>query len=300
MKQNLYKSLYLSLAVGFGILTGCEKEYESIEILDERNIQSYITENKLTLQKKPDGTYFSFIKYGNGEEILYSEKIPLIYTIKTLDGSYSNQDTFINHYGGANQYLGYFTPEPLSVAIKENIKREGGEVRMIVPSNLAFGRNGSGPIPGNASLDYWVKVLDKRTLPAYEEKSILKYIQVNNLGSFTKSADGIYYKVITPGSGSAITADSLLTTQYVGKLFNGKIFDQTSGSVVDFTLSETIQAWVKIVPLIKGGGTIRILTPSSSAYGIDGVANPFGGYSIPPFSCLDFELTVVDVKQPTL
>lgn len=295
MKYKLYTLYTLIIALVF--LVGCEKEYESIEVLDEAQIQTYIKQNGLTLSKSANGVYTSVIKPGTGAELQYSDKVPLLFTLRTLDGSYIDTDTIANHYGGTGQFLGYLSPEGLRTAVKEVLQKVGGEIRVIIPSNLAYGRNGSGPIPGNSSLDYSVKVLNKDDMPAYDELSIQKYMQANGLTGFTKTADNLHYKIITMGTGSPITADSTVTTKYTGKLLNGKIFQTTGENTANFTVSGTIEGFAKTIPLIKGGGTIRFLIPSALGYGMDGSQNERGQFTIPPFSCLDFEVTVTDVSQ---
>jgi FKBP-type peptidyl-prolyl cis-trans isomerase len=164
---------------------------------------------------------------------------------------------------------------------------------MIIPSRLAFGRNGSGNIPGNASIDMTIRVLDISKIAAYEDFSIKTYLQTNSLTGFTKTSSGLYYKIAQPGTGSPITVDSTIVANYTGKLLNGVVFDRAAlGSEATFPLKNLVQGWQEAIPLIKQGGSIRLLVPSSLAYGMQG-SSP----SIPAFSALDFEINVTDVKQ---
>lgn len=296
MKYKLFTP-FLTLIIALVFITGCKKEYEEIEVVDEAEIQAYIKQNGLSLTKASNGVYFSVVKQGNGNVLEYSDKVPLLFTFRTLNGSYIDTDTIANHYGGTGQFLGYLTPEGLRTVVKEQV-REGGEVRVIIPSHLAYGRRGSGPIPGNSSLDYTVRILKKSEMAAYDDLSIQNYMQANGLTDFTKTADNLYYKIQEMGNGSPITVDSVVTTKYTGKLFNGKIFDRTSGeSTANFSLSSTIEGFSKAIPLIRGGGKIRILIPSALGYGMEGSQNQFGQFTIPPFSCLDFDVEVTDVSR---
>ncbi|MEJ6980644.1 FKBP-type peptidyl-prolyl cis-trans isomerase [Pedobacter sp. P351] len=297
MKLNLYKSFCL-LFIALFLFSACEKEYETIQELDAKDIESYISRNNLSFEKGTNGIYYKVLKAGTGSDLAYSDKIPLIYTVRSLDGTYINADTIANHYGGSGQFFGYFTPEALRTTIKEVLKKRRGEIRVLVPSNLAYGRNGSGAIPGNASLDYTVKLLDEQSIPAYDDASINSYMQSNNLSGFTKTSAGLYYKITALGTGSPIHVDSILTIQYTGKFLNGSIFQQTGTDNAVLTLSETIDAWKQALPLIKGGGTMRVLAPSALGYGTAGRQDQFGSFSIPPFSCLDFDIKVIDVAQP--
>lgn len=296
MNLNLYKPFYLVTALLL-IVVGCKKDYASIDEIDDANIQAYLSQNNISAKRATNGVYFLSINRGTGAEVQYSEKIPLIYTMRSLDGQYTSMDTFVNRYGGSGQFLGYLSPEGLRTAVKDSLKYRGGQMKIIIPSRLAYGRDGSGPIPGNASLEYTVRMLNENDLRAYDQISIEKYKSANGLTGFSKTASNIHYKIITPGTGSPVTVDSTISVQYIGKLFNGKVFEETQGtSQATFTLSQTIPGWTQTLTQIKEGGKIRILIPSEFAYGINGSKDFYGNYTIPPFSCLDFEVSIQDVQ----
>lgn len=274
------------------IIVACEKEYESIESIDDKNINAYIQANKLNVVEYQDsGIYYEVISPGSGTDVEYSDQLPLIFTIKSIDGKYSALDTFSRSNRYFN-YLGYFNPEGVRIGIKEVLKKKSGTIRMIIPSGTAFGRNGAGAIPGNASLDLTVRVLDKNKLPAYEDFTIQKYMAANALTGFTKTASGLYYKVDAPGTGSPIAVDSTVKVEYEGKLLNGTVFDKTStGSPASLALSDVVKGWQEAIPLIKEGGTIRMILPSSLGYGLQGTEG------IPAFSALFFNVKVTEVMK---
>jgi FKBP-type peptidyl-prolyl cis-trans isomerase FkpA len=275
-----------------GILVSCVKEYESIEVIDDRNVKEYIQKNSLSVQEyNGSGIYYQVVSPGLGAEVQYSELTPALVTIRSLDGKYVAVDTFSNGNRYYN-YLGYFNPEAVRVGIKEVLKKANGTIRIIVPSRLAFGRNGTTQIPGNSSLDIVVKVMEKEKIPKYDDYTIIKYMEKNALTGFSKTNTGIYYKIGQPGTGSPISVDSTVVANYTGKLLNGTIFDRAvAGSEATFALTSVIKGWQQAIPLINQGGSIRMLIPSGLAYGMEG-SSP----SIPPFSCLDFEVNVTDVK----
>ncbi len=299
MKPSLYK-LYCLIAIVALFSSGCKKDYDTIEELDNEQIEAYLKQNNLTAKKSANGTYYVSINRGTGAAVEYTDMVPLIYTFKTLDGQFASVDTFANRYGATGQYLGYLGPEGLRIAVKDSLKFRGGSMKIIIPSNLAFGRNGNAQVPGNASLEYTVKVLNPAGLPAYDQISIEKFKASNNLTGFTKTTEGVHYKIIDPGTGSPITRDSVLSMQYTGRLFNGKVFQEVNGtSSITVTLSNMIEGWVASVPQIKGGGSIRVLIPSGLAYGLAGSRDVnTGTFIIPSASCLDFDIKVLDVSQP--
>lgn len=303
---KMYTRYVPGLLLAVTILSACTKEYEPISKIDETNIQSYIKANNLNMQKftydDTSSFYYQVITQGKGAAVKYSDIVPVIYTIRTLDGSFVSTDTFAvsQRYGAAKQFLGYMGrergyPEPLRIGVGELLKNRGGKIRLIIPSNLAYGRNGRGVIPGNASLDYTVSVLNEPGIPVYDDISIQKYMQTNNLTGFTKTNSGIYYKITTPGTGSPITVDSTLTVESTGKFLSGKIFQPA----VPFSmkLNEMIKGWQEVVPLIKEGGSIRAILPSATAYGLYGQLDSQGGVSIPPVSCLDFDIKITKVDK---
>jgi FKBP-type peptidyl-prolyl cis-trans isomerase FkpA len=274
------------------VLAACTKEYATIEEQDKEMVQNYIQTNNLTmLQYQQTGIYYQVTNPGTGPDLDYSVKIPLIYTVKTLDGQYSALDTFNNRYAN---YFGYFKPDSLREVIKHALVKQGGTVRVIIPSRFAFGKSGSGSIPGNSSLDYTITAITADKLPEYEDYTINQYLQTNNLTGFTKTASGLYYKIGLAGDGTEVIDDeSVLTLEYTGKLFNGTVFDQTTtGSNAILVLGSLIEGWKEALPFIKKGGNIRILLPSSLGYGVTG-----SNTAIPPFSCLDFDIKVTDVTN---
>lgn len=296
--MNLINRYSLLIAFAFvALFSACTKEYAHISEEDELNIQAYLSANNLSFQKfDTTGAYYSVVSPGTGPDLDYTMQIPLIFTVKSLDGKYTSQDTFINHYAGR---FGYYTPNVLREAIMANLKKEGGTIRVIVPSRKAYGRNGSGPIPGNASLDYTVKVLERAKLAQYEDAVIQSYLSRNSLTGFTRTSNGLVYKIIEQGTGSSITADSTVTAEYTGKLLNGTVFDERTSTPATFSLYDPnlIKGWKEGIPLLKEGGTIRMIIPSALGYGLAGSpSSSVGQTSIPSFAPLDFQVKINEVK----
>jgi len=122
--------------------------------------------------------------------------------------------------------------------------------------------------------------------------AIRAYIVKNNITA-TKHESGIFYQIITPGSGAVeYTPSTTVTANYSGRVLgNTATFDTTEGKApVAFPLGGVITGWQIGVPLIQKGGTIRLVIPSYYGYG-----NRATG-SIPANSILDFNITLVDVK----
>ncbi len=126
--------------------------------------------------------------------------------------------------------------------------------------------------------------------PTTEEAAIIAY---NTLKGYTavKHSSGMYYQIVSMGTGATPTASSQVRAQYKGQLFDGTQFDSNnSPSGASFNLSGVIQGWTIGIPLIKSGGVIRLMIPSKYGYGCTG-----SGGSIPPNTPLFFEVTLLAV-----
>ncbi|WP_207534961.1 FKBP-type peptidyl-prolyl cis-trans isomerase [Desertivirga arenae] len=315
MKSYLYKLPLLFFSVLL-LATSCKKEYESVEEIDTKNISDYISKSNLNYTKNDSlNIWYSVVKPGAGADLKFSEIVPLVFTVRSLDGRYASVDTFAasNRYGSlgegvtSNDFLGYFGsekgyPNALKYAVVNFLKKRGGEIKVIVPSRLAYGVNGGGSIPSNASLEYDIRVVNEKDIINYDDLSLRNFMTSNGLSGFTKIQKGdsiVYYKISDPGTGSSITKDSTISFVFTGRLLNGKIFQQNSeSSVFPSLLAQLVPGLQLTIPLIKEGGSLRVLIPSRLAYGIYGSRDDQSGQvMIPPASCLDFDIKVTDVTK---
>jgi FKBP-type peptidyl-prolyl cis-trans isomerase len=102
---------------------------------------------------------------------------------------------------------------------------------------------------------------------AVDEAKIQAYMKANNIQA-TKDASGIYYQVITPGTGPYPIATSTIKYSYTGKYLNGQQFDQ--GSSYSSVLNTTVQGFQLGIPHINAGGRLLLIVPSALGYGSAG------------------------------
>lgn len=121
-----------------------------------------------------------------------------------------------------------------------------------------------------------------------EEGSMQNYATLNGMTT-VKHSSGLYYQVVSPGSGGYPALTSTVKANYVGKLLDGTIFDQSTSGPVTFSLANTIPGWQLGLSLIQKGGVIRLIIPSSLAYGCNGFN------TIPPYAILYFQVELVDI-----
>lgn len=122
-----------------------------------------------------------------------------------------------------------------------------------------------------------------------EQAEILAYAGANGITGIAHSS-GLYYQVINPGSGPTPTLASQVKVTYTGKLLDGTVFDSQTTATDFAVVSQFIAGWQIGLQLIAEGGSIKLIIPSSLAYGCDAVG------VIPSHSILYFEITLVDVQ----
>lgn len=127
--------------------------------------------------------------------------------------------------------------------------------------------------------------------PAKEISQIQAYATANGINAIAHSS-GLYYEIIDMGPGPKASASSKIAITYTGKLMDGQVFDQQPIANTDkpWSLNGLIQGWIIGIPLINEGGHIKLIVPSSLAYGCEQY------YDIPGNSVLFFDIHLVDVQ----
>lgn len=100
---------------------------------------------------------------------------------------------------------------------------------------------------------------------ADDDVAIQAYLKANPSITATKNASGLYYQIITPGTGSNPISTSTITANYKGTLLDGTVFE--TGTINKTVLNTLIQGWIIGIPLIKPGGRVLLIVPSGLAYG---------------------------------
>jgi FKBP-type peptidyl-prolyl cis-trans isomerase FkpA len=131
----------------------------------------------------------------------------------------------------------------------------------------------------------------KNTPVTADSSALLSFAHANGITP-VPDPTGLYYQIISQGSGPALTASSIVNVTYTGTLLNGTIFDSTTNSAkTGFQIGSLIPAWQVGLPKIQAGGRIKLLVPSALGYGCTGAAP-----AIPSNAPLYFDLTVVSAK----
>jgi FKBP-type peptidyl-prolyl cis-trans isomerase len=158
----------------------------------------------------------------------------------------------------------------------------GGSVRVELPASASFQR-----LPPNlkpeSTIVWQVRLLEIVEIPAFSMPSADK---------LTKTASGLQYEVVKPGTGKRPSATDSVTVHYVGWLTNGSRFDTSysTGQPASFALNGVIKGWTEGVQLMQEGGIYKFVIPANLAYGEQGA-----GSDIPPNSTLVFQIELISV-----
>jgi len=165
--------------------------------------------------------------------------------------------------------------------------KAGGQRAIVVPSNLAYGPQGMGPIPPNTSIKVLIELVSTK------EAVVAKMWDVDST-LFKTTVSGLNYALIQEGEGELVGKEKQATVHYSGFLLDGTKFDSSVERDEPFTfvagVGQVIPGWDEGVQLMKKGSKARFIVPSALAYGERDLGK------IPPNSTLIFDVEVLDVK----
>ena len=292
-KISSYTLVLLSLI----ILNSCEKEYESIQSIDDRKIEEYIASSNVSnAVKDPSGFYYQVLTQGNGEPFDNGDSVLYKVTVKSLlngttyytSPANSNIGTLV---GYSHTLLGLNIP---GVRIAIASLNAGGTARVILPSYLAFGKNGNktNGVPSNELIEVVISTFPEKNQRLLDDRLIREYLQAKGLTALKDEKSGVYYIKTQDGTGTdPIDLSTSLKANYIGRYLDGTVFETNTDGDFSFTL-ETLKANWDVLTKFNKGAKVRIFIPSSEAYGNAG-SGTVGG--ILPNAILDFDIEILEV-----
>jgi len=106
-----------------------------------------------------------------------------------------------------------------------------------------------------------------------------------NLATSTKTANGVYYRDITVGTGAVVVNGQTLTVRYTGWLSSGDQFDSNTTTGYQFPLGagRVIAGWDEGLQGIRVEGKRQLIIPASLGYGPNGYG-PIPGNAVIVFN----------------
>lgn len=169
--------------------------------------------------------------------------------------------------------------------------RVGSKYKLLIPSHLAYGRQGSGPIDPNTPVYFDIEVLANP-----EEQIILDWIEESEYADqIITLPNGLRYLIFHDEASDNIKVTNKVTLEYEGRLLKtNKVFDSsfTKEGPFEFVLKDNnlIWGWELGVQYLSEGDSAMLVIPSKLGYG----QNTQG--SIPANSPLIFRLKVEKVE----
>ena len=234
-------------------------------------------------KKQKSGLEIWDVTEGKGDEAKAGAVVTIHYTGWLTDDEQTKFDSSVDRGKQATFPLGN-----LIKGWQEGIPgmKVGGVRRLKIPSDLAYGDNGRGKIPGKATLVFEIELFAVKNLPSRPDLTAKEW---------KKEKSGLEIWDVKEGKGDPATIDSEVTVHYTGWLTDEKAkkFDSSldSGKPITFPLKGVIKGWQEGIPGMKPGGVRRLKIPADLAYGKDGA-----GDDIPPNATLVFEVELIEVK----
>ena len=162
-----------------------------------------------------------------------------------------------------------------------------GKRIIIIPSELAYGKEGVGPIPPNSDLKFTIELLEVK------DPVIAKMWDVDTSKIIT-TASGLKYEILKEGEGAYATSGNVVTVHYTGFLLDGTKFDSSVERDEPFSFvvgnKQVIEGWEEGIKLLKKGSKVRFIIPPFLGYGNAKIG------TIPSNSTLVFDVELLDIK----
>lgn len=156
------KKFFFLIAVIAGIVVflGCGKEApdnpactNSSPYSDSTVLLKYAADSSIKTTWDSSGMYYQILDTGNSNRPVFSSNITVNYIGRLMSGAVFDSASNSNLAGAGlyNLILGWRIAMP-KIGV-------GGRIKMLIPSALAWGCTGYGPVPGNAPVYFDVTLL---------------------------------------------------------------------------------------------------------------------------------------------
>ena len=167
-KQTIrYKIKLHALRTEEQIRSEWEKEMETRKNAEQSYRDAYIVENNIKVKPTSEGLYIIPLKKGNGPKVEEGKQVEVNYTGRLLDGTiFDTSDK--NENPEAHEPIKYVVGQQSMIqgwdmAVKT--MRQGDKVRIIVPSELAYGPGDGRVIPPYSTLIFDMELLSVKDAP---------------------------------------------------------------------------------------------------------------------------------------
>ncbi|WP_345948685.1 MULTISPECIES: FKBP-type peptidyl-prolyl cis-trans isomerase [unclassified Mucilaginibacter] len=138
--------------------------------LEPGKIKKYIDDNNVKASKTPSGLYYEITKQGSGAKIAKGDTAVVNYVGKLTSGKVF--DTSLKDVAQKNKTYDAMRPyQPIRIAVGAGavipgwdeglqLLNKGSKATLVIPSSLAYGEQGVGPVPPFAPIVFEVELVD--------------------------------------------------------------------------------------------------------------------------------------------
>jgi len=301
-KFNKMKSIYLFLLLSLGLLSGCAfNEINQQNQQAESEIQKYIKDRNLTMQKTADGMYYTIdSKASTKKSANVADIVKFHYKMSLLDGTLIDSTNRV-----LNQYKTEVWGSKASVfTLALSNMKEGESGIFILPAALAFGGSSFGNVPAYSTIRVDITIIAVRSeTEQIEDMKVLYNMQNSEL----TTSGMLFKKLVEKPSAAQVLVGQSVVVSYVGK-FGYSVAQQDatgkwtysptfgSGTIGSATSSyfagsgNLISGFEEAVMKLRIGEKASIILPYKIAYGTS------GNSSIPGYSPLYFEIEIISAQ----
>ncbi len=153
-------ALFFPLTLAIFVIGGCNKLDKGSVCSpktpqsEQAEIVAYASANGINATAHSSGIYYQVINQGSGAVPTIGSRVYVKYTGKLLNGTVFDSQTNSSMTGWI---LGNLIP---GWQIGIPLIQKGGQIKLIIPSSLCYGCNGSGPITANSVLYFEIELTD--------------------------------------------------------------------------------------------------------------------------------------------
>jgi len=157
--KNTFKTLAFIVLL-IAVFSCKENSLEKLRQNELEKLDNYLQENFPDLQRRPSGLYYMEVEQGTGDTIQPGDRVQVFYSTWTIDSILIDET---EGYTSGHKYDPYEFVVGSGSAISgleeaTTLMQKGTKAHLIIPSELAYGQNGSLSVPGFTTLLMEVEV----------------------------------------------------------------------------------------------------------------------------------------------
>lgn len=253
--RQMQRILPIVSVVAFLWLTGCKTAQVA-------TVAPAPEPEKIVMTTTESGLEYHIEALGTGPLAADGDVVSVHYSARLADGT-----MFDNSYERGEPIVFKLGIGQVIPGWEEGIKllKKGDKATFNIPPQLAYGENGVGPIPPNATLTFDVELVDISN-PAAP-------LDVTGIPRQTTER-GVEFAVVRQGQGIQLEPEMRLKVHYNGFLEDGTRFDSSYDRArpIEFVLGRgmVIPGWEEGLEQLRVGDNARIWIPYHLAYGENG------------------------------